>query len=92
MKVSIEGQGHFLTLYFPGFVRIVLIRDPDIRTIGPLVCQSNPTYIQIICQVWKEKTMNVTACRVTLLTLSSSSAKSKCNGSFRLKKNPLSGN
>ena len=31
MKASIEGQGHFLTLYFPGFVCIVLILDPDIR-------------------------------------------------------------
>ena len=29
-EVSIEGQGHFLTLSFPGFVYFVLIRGPDI--------------------------------------------------------------
>ena len=37
MKVSIEGQCHFLTLFFPGFVCFVLILGLDIKTIGPLV-------------------------------------------------------
>ena len=39
MKGSIEGQGHFLTLFFLGFVYFVLVRGPDIRWAftGPLV-------------------------------------------------------
>ena len=31
MKVSIEGQGHFITFFFPGFVCYVLMQGPDIR-------------------------------------------------------------
>ena len=39
--MSIEGQGHFFTIYFPGFVCFVLylakISGERLRTIGPLV-------------------------------------------------------
>ena len=39
--MSIEGQGHFFTIYFPGFVWFVLTRPryqvSVYRTIGPLV-------------------------------------------------------
>ena len=41
--VSIEGQGHFFTIYFPGFVFFVLYKATisgerlHYRTIGPLV-------------------------------------------------------
>ena len=39
--MSIEGQGHFFTIYFPGFVCFVLylakISGEIYRTIGPLV-------------------------------------------------------
>ena len=31
MKVSIEGQGHFFTICFPGFVCFVLYLGQDIR-------------------------------------------------------------
>ena len=47
--VSIEGQGHFFTIYFPGFVCFVLTRPryqvSVYRTIGPLVL----CYIDIWC-------------------------------------------
>ena len=44
--MSIEGQGHFFTIYFPGFVCFVLYYRPRYqvsvyRTIGPLVFQKN---------------------------------------------------
>ena len=38
--MSIEGQGHFFTVYFPGFVCFLLylaIQVSVYRTIGPLV-------------------------------------------------------
>ena len=36
--VSIEGQGHFLTIYFPGFVYTMPRYQVSVyRTIGPLV-------------------------------------------------------
>ena len=40
--MSIEGQGHFFTIYFPGFVYFVLPRYQVrvYRTIGPLVVTS----------------------------------------------------
>ena len=42
MKVSIEGQGHFLTLFFSGFVCVCAYSRPRYqvsvyRTLGPLV-------------------------------------------------------
>ena len=40
MKVSIEGQGHFFTIYFPGFVSCFARPRYQVsvyRTIGPLV-------------------------------------------------------
>ena len=41
MSQSIEGQGHFFTIYFAGFVCFVFIRPTYqmriYRTIGPLV-------------------------------------------------------
>ena len=41
MYVSIEGQGHFFTIYFPGFVILCFTRPryqvSVYRTIGPLV-------------------------------------------------------
>ena len=37
--VSIEGKGHFLTIYFPGFVCTRPRYQVSVyRTIGPLVC------------------------------------------------------
>ena len=40
--MSIKGQGHFFTIYFPGFECFVLSRPryqvSVYRTIGPLVC------------------------------------------------------
>ena len=40
--MSIEGQGHFFTIYFPGFVILCFTRPryqvSVYRTIGPLVC------------------------------------------------------
>ena len=35
MKVSIEGQGHFFTIYFPGFVCFMLYLD---KISGDLFC------------------------------------------------------
>ena len=39
--MSIEGQGHFFTIYFPGFVCFLLTRPrcqvSVYRTIGPLI-------------------------------------------------------
>ena len=41
--VSIEGQGHFLTIYFPGFVCTRPRYQVSVyRTIGPLVLLSGP--------------------------------------------------
>ena len=46
--VSIEGQGHFLTIYFPGFVCTRPRYQVSVyRTIGPLVyvlCFTRPRY------------------------------------------------
>ena len=42
--MSIEGQGHFLTIYFPGFVCTRPRYQGSVyRTIGPLVFQWTPT-------------------------------------------------
>ena len=40
--MSIEGQGHFLTIYFPGFVCTRPRYQVSVyRTIGPLVIDAN---------------------------------------------------
>ena len=48
--MSIEGQGHFFTIYFPGFVCFVLYKAIQVsvyRTIGPLVLFSNKMFHHI---------------------------------------------
>ena len=50
--MSIEGQGHFFTIYFPDFVCFVSTRPryqvSVYRTIGPLVYGNIKNYIVIV--------------------------------------------
>ena len=49
--MSIEGQGHFFTIYFPGFVCLCFTRPRNqvsvYRTIGPLVHTWDHLYLSI---------------------------------------------
>ena len=52
--MSIEGQGHFFTIYFPGFVCFVLPRYQVsvYRTIGPLV-RSSAVKVEMLLKNWE---------------------------------------
>ena len=51
--MSIEGQGHFFTIYFPGFVCLCFTRPryqvSVYRTIGPLVLVSVKDFSETTC-------------------------------------------
>ena len=70
--MSIEGQGHFFTIYFPGFVCLVLYwakisgeRLQDHWSSGFIILVGTIEYpIQIYCNVSDEKLSKTTSIRV----------------------------
>ena len=64
--MSIEGQGHFFTIYFPGFVLIRPRYQVSVyRTIGPLVGTSS-TYCANFIKLYKQ-IVTIVVCQSSLL-------------------------